>query len=375
MPFRTSIPPVTRGLLAALLVLTILQLSFNIFYTYPLILFAHRGIYYPWGFVTTTFVERGPLGLVFSALALFYGGKYLERAWGGAEFAKFMLFAAMLPNVVVFLLYSFLAVLPVGEGWTYVAVDVVSARQTGPNVQLSSTPINGSIAVQAAFLVSFKQLVPEHTVAVARDLIRVRIKHFPALFILVNTFSWIFLRTHTAGLLSWSGFMTSWVYLRFYRKADTFSAATGESNVIRGDASDTFAFAQFWPERVQQPIALLSDAVFNLLVTMRVCTPFSAEAVDAGNQQTNSRSEGGLPSLLNPSGREGMPYGGGRREEAERRRALALKALDQRLQAGTTRVQPANGTDARGTRNHDHDEPGDRSSSVTAPAQMQQPLK
>jgi hypothetical protein len=111
------------------------------------------------------------------------------------------------------------------------------------------------------------------------------------------------------------------------------SATGGEGPTMRGDASDTFAFAFFFPEPLHTPVASLSTQFYNLLVTIKVCTPFSDEDVDAGNEQAMARAEGGLPSL--------MTRGSGRREEAERRRALALKALDQRLHAATSRTPSA----------------------------------
>ena len=45
------------------------------------------------------------------------------------------------------------------------------------------------LALSAAFLVSLKQLVPEHTVSLFNSLLRIRIKHFPALFVLANMLS------------------------------------------------------------------------------------------------------------------------------------------------------------------------------------------
>ena len=189
--------------------------------------------------------------------------------------------------------------------------------------------------MQAAFLVAFKQLVPEHTVTVLRGIIKVRVKHFPAMMLVGNTLSGIIFGTDTAAVLAWLGFFSSWTYLRFYKhQLDLTGTATGRS-AIRGDASETFAFAYFWPDVVHGPVAALSDAVFDALVTLRICTPFSAEEVESSNQQASARGEG-LPSLMNSGGRRG---GGGKREEAERRRALALKALDQRLQAATSTRQ------------------------------------
>lgn len=129
------------------------------------------------------------------------------------------------------------------------------------------------------------------------------------------------------------------------------AASTGDSATLKGDASDTFSFAAFWPDVVQPYIALVADAIYSALVSLKVLTPFTAEDVDAGNEQASVRSGGDvLPSLLNrPSGR---------RDEAERRRALALRALDQRLQASTVKPPVVNMSNALGETSYEPDEPG-----------------
>lgn len=132
------------------------------------------------------------------------------------------------------------------------------------------------------------------------------------------------------------------------------TTSTGDGAVIRGDASDTFAFSHFFPDAIQSAIAPLCDKIYDTLVAMRICMPFSEADVDVGNEQASARAEGGLPSVMNPSGGgAGDTRSGGRREEAERRRALALRALDARLNAaaagrdshaaipGTNTAQPA----------------------------------
>lgn len=193
--------------------------------------------------------------------------------------------------------------------------------------------IQGSVALQGAFLVAFKQLVPEHTVTILKGVVKIRVKHFPAIFLAANTISGFVVGTDTALVLAWAGFFTSWTYLRFFKKqVDLAGTGTGD-NTIKGDASETFAFAYFWPDVVQPPVAAVADGVYNALIALRILTPFSAEDVETSNVQATARGEGGLPSLLNQGGRRGG--GGGKREEAERRRALALKALDQRLHAAT----------------------------------------
>ena len=168
---------------------------------------------------------------------------------------------------------------------------------------------------------------------ILKGLIRIRVKHFPALFLAANTTSGVVFGTDTALVLAWLGFLTSWIYLRFYKRhLELLNPAIG-GNELRGDASETFAFASFWPDAVQPAVAAISDSLYNALVALRVCTPFSAEEIESSNEQATARGEGGLPSLLETGSRRS---GGGKREEAERRRALALKVLDQRLQAAST---------------------------------------
>lgn len=188
------------------------------------------------------------------------------------------------------------------------------------------------MALEASFLVGLKQLIPEHTVSIFKGAIRMRVKHFPAVFILANMLSGPLLGTDTAVWLSFFGFLTSWIYLRFYRISEISSAATGgEGTIMKGDASDTFALVTFFPDVLHPVLSPLCDGVYSTLVHLRVCTPFSEEAIEAGNESAASRAEGGLPNIM-----EGRA-GGVRRAEAERRRAIALKALDQRLNAAANR--------------------------------------
>ena len=161
------------------------------------------------------------------------------------------------------------------------------------------------------------------------------------MFLVAHTISGFAIGTDSALVLAWAGFLTSWAYLRFFKKQTDFSSTGQGDIIIKGDASETFAFASFWPDIVQPPIAALADGIYNALVAVRVLTPFSAEDVETSNNQASVRSEGGLPSLMNPGGRAGAR--GGKREEAERRRALALKALDQKLNADATNKSQASG--------------------------------
>jgi len=84
---------------------------------------------------------------------------------------------------------------------------------------------------------------------------------------------------------------------------------------------------RFFPDALHPFLSPVCDTIYAILVTLKLCAPFSEQAVEVGNENAASRSEG-LPSIM-----DGGPEEGGRRAEADRRRALALRALDQRLNA------------------------------------------
>lgn len=327
---RISIPPVTRGLLGLMTALSFIYFIARLTPTlssYPnsrsrvpyLALIPSMSLSNPWTIVTSAFVEQNIVTFAVNAANIFFGGRYLERAWGSKGYALVVAVAIVVPNLLVVPTYVF---------WGLIMDNSFRAL----------TPITGAITLQAAFLVAFKQLVPEHTVSIYKGMIKMRVKHFPAVFLLLNTVSGIIIGTDTAMFLSWYAFVTTWVYLRFFkRQLDTDSVGTSGVD-MKGDASETFAFATFFPNAIQPPIASICNQIYILFCSMRVITPFSDEAIASGNEQAAARGEAGLPSLTRPArGARTM----GKREEAERRRALALKALDQKLTGSNTRQSAA----------------------------------
>ena len=331
---RINIPPVTRILLIAIVAFSFLYnfARWKSISTIPegsfpanqarvpyLILVPAKCLFYPWTFILTTFVEQNLVTLIVNLATVYFGGRYLERAWGSNDFAIAFFVAAIIPNLIAAPMY------------------IVWGAIMG-NSTRALTPISGGITIQAAFLVAFKQLVPEHTVSIFQGVVKMRVKHFPAIFLLANTISGLLFGTDTAAIFAWVGLVTFWIYLRFYKRQPDLSGTNTSGQGIKGDASETFAFATFFPDRIQPPIAAVCDQIFILLCNMKLCVPFSDEAIASGNEQVAARGEGGLPSLLSQGrGARGM----GKREEAERRRALALKALDQRLMASSSRTAPA----------------------------------
>jgi hypothetical protein len=161
--------------------------------------------------------------------------------------------------------------------------------------------------------------VPAHTVTLFRGILSLRVPRFPLLYIgLVTLLALSPLLTAASFLLAVYGFVTSWTYLRFYKTVFPDLDSSNQPASLRGDSSETFAFHEFFPAPIKPFIAAIGSAVFDALVAVRICTPFAAEGYQQHHQHHQHR---------------GVP--GGARAEAERRRALALKALDQRLHAAT----------------------------------------
>ena len=123
----------------------------------------------------------------------------------------------------------------------------------------SFTTIAGGVALQAGFLVAFKQLVPEHTVTLFRGLVKLRVKHFPFIFLVLNTASGPLLGTSAAAILAWLGFLASWTYLRFYKRAHP-DLGSAQAPSLRGDASEIFELAYFFPDLIQPPIRATANA-------------------------------------------------------------------------------------------------------------------
>ncbi|ATY63288.1 rhomboid family [Cordyceps militaris] len=313
MPPRINIPPVTRALLVTLAAQSALSAAIRYRQwteTTPaagsslvlpyLTLVPQLSLVYPWTFLTATLVEGNLFTLGMACVALYHGGRYLERAWSSADLAKFLVVVSLVPNLLTFATMVFFFTLTRNERWTL-------------------TVIAGTIPLQIAFLVAFSQLVPAHTVTLFRGVVSLRVMRTPLLYIgLVALLGLTPLLSRAAVWQALYGFLASWTYLRFYKSVFPDLDAT-QPAALRGDASETFAFAEFFPAPVKPAVAAVADQIFDVLVAVRLCTPFSAAD--------------GLPPRRGAGG--AGPGAGGARAEAERRRAIALRALDQRLSAAT----------------------------------------
>lgn len=302
-------------------------------------------LFYPWVVATTTFVETTLLGLVATGATIVYGGRYCERVWNSKELARFLTIVAVASNFVAWATalneYVLASAIPVST-----ASDSSSNAPVGKEAYLLQ-PINGGIALQLAFLVALKHLVPEHSIVLFRGLFTVKVKHlvFPTL-VFYTLVGLLYFRDLPFTSQVWSGFFVSWIYLRFFRytyvdpilptASSSNSASAGPSMKsapgkvrIRGDASEVFSLANFfYPALVRDVIQTVSGIVFKTLVAVRICTPFARDEVEQGNMRASLRTSGSNSSSAGNSAKSASEL------EAERRRALALKALDEKLNSG-----------------------------------------
>ncbi|KAG0216087.1 hypothetical protein BGX28_005982 [Mortierella sp. GBA30] len=253
-----------------------------------------------WTFATAAFFERSIIQASFendfaiNTVILLGSGKYLERAWGSREFFKF------------------LAVTSVGSMLGVYFTCLFEYIVRGNEDLLYGTQAYGLTCVLAGFLVGFKQLVPEHLVTLW-GVFSVRVKTLPMFFTIFMIVESLISRSQIQLMMAIYGLFIAWVYSRFFKVQDG----------IRGDRSETFSFASFFPESAQGPVKAVSNVVFGILVRLHICSPLGIGA-SFQHDLENPQMSGSILPMTQPASL---------RAEAERRRALALKALDMRLHA------------------------------------------
>ncbi|KAI0095096.1 eukaryotic integral membrane protein [Irpex rosettiformis] len=288
----TSIPPVTRAFTALTVASSLLYYwlwwTSDANFSVPwLVLVPGSSIFYPWTFVTSAFVETTVLELAFTLITIPASLRYLERLWGAVETLKFVVVTIAVSNIIAF-----------GLNW----IEYFVLRSP---LFLYGMWYHGQMALQIGVLVAFTQLIPEHQVQLF-GVLKARVKTLPMAYLTLSTVLCI-VGFQCPWIVIQFGWLVSWVWLRFYKKN---SEALG--GPLYGDRSETFALTSWFPPLVHKPLTWLGNTVYGLATKFHLI-PLSASDVEA-------------------AGYSQLP--GGARAEAERRRAMALKALDQRVASG-----------------------------------------
>lgn len=228
--------------------------------------------FWVWTLLTHGLVEERAWGLAASLATLGAAGRLLEPLWGALELLVFF----TVVNVSVGLLGALAYFL------TYVASFHLA--------YLFTVRIHGGLGFLGGVLVALKQTMGDSTVL---KVPQVRMKAVPMLLLLLLALLRLAALIKSNVLASYGfGLLSGWVYLRFYQRHSRG----------RGDMSDHFAFATFFPEILQPVVGLVANLVHGILVKVKVC------------RKTVKRYDVGAPSSITIS----LP--GTDPQDAERRR-------------------------------------------------------
>ncbi|KAI0801088.1 eukaryotic integral membrane protein [Fomes fomentarius] len=305
LQFVSSIPLATRVFTAATVLFSLLyyflQWSNDGSFSAPyLVLIPGSSLFYPWTLLTSAFVETSIIELIFTLLVIPASLRYLERLWGAVETAKFIVVTIVVSNIIA------------------VVVNWLEYVLFANLVFLYGHQYHGQMALQIGVLVAFTQLIPEHHVQVL-GVFKARVKTLPMAYVTFSTVMCL-IGFQVPFIVIQYGWLVSYIWLRFYKKN---SGEVLSGGPVYGDRSETFAFVSWFPPFIHGPITILSNTAHNVANRLHLIP--SGGDIEAGYSQ--------LP--------------GGARAEAERRRAMALKALDQRVaSAAPTPQRAANGSAA-----------------------------
>jgi len=299
LQYVASIPPVTRAFTAATIVSTLfyygLWWRFGDDLRVPyLVLIPGHSIFYPWTLFTSALIETGIVEFAFTLLVIPASLRYLERLWGAAETLKFIVVTITVSNIIA-----------LGLNW----IEFFVFRNS---LFLYGQWYHGQMALQIAVLVAFTQIIPEHQVQLF-GFLKARVKTIPMTYVTFSTVMCI-IGFQCPYIVIQFGWLVSYIWLRFYKK----NADVVGGGPAYGDRSETFAFVSWFPPLIHTPITLLANTAYSLASKFHL--------IPSGLQDVESGGYTQLP--------------GGARAEAERRRAMALKALDQRLAGGASSPVP-----------------------------------
>ncbi|EDV28112.1 uncharacterized protein TRIADDRAFT_53366 [Trichoplax adhaerens] len=166
-----------------------------------------------WMLVTAGLTENSIVKVIIDIAVLLTAGKLIEPSWGALEFLKFI----GLINATV----------TGGAAMTYI---------------IAFTGFGGLIGTTFALSVALKQSYSEVKIIPLRTS-SVRAKHVPIILIcIVASLSLLKVLNMSDLCMAFFGFLNGWIYLRFLQK---------KANESKGDFSDGFAFATFFPEVIQ----------------------------------------------------------------------------------------------------------------------------
>lgn len=250
--------------------------------------------FWVWSAFTFCFLELHLWEVLVDIITVGLCGKLIEPLWGQMEM---LIFFTVVNFSVAFSTTLFYLIL---------------FACTNNSDLLFELHIHGLGGYIAGVLVAVKQIMPD-LVIVKTPIGKVSNKNIPLMVFFISLVLWLcglLDGTYPASFLC--GLLTSWIYLRFYQK---------HSNGSRGDMADYFTIASFFPNVIQPPIMVISNSMYDILVKLGLCRKVIIRL-----------------DMANPTGVTVLSRH--EKQEADRRRQIALKALSDRLSKYHNDKQP-----------------------------------
>ena len=182
--------------------------------------------YYIWTIYTNALVDdEWYLFVIYLAVHVACLSYFIKR-WGIKEFCNFFVLIAT-TTALVFTIYIILKSLILMD-MQYAVVGNLEGLQ----------------GICIAYLVAFKQLIPEHMIKLGNVNI-IRFKHTAGVYLIIHSAFCIFVLSFTSFLNVFTGFLTAWVYLRY------FKVYVLGRTYIKGDRSATFSLSTFFPSQIR----------------------------------------------------------------------------------------------------------------------------
>ncbi|RUS79844.1 hypothetical protein EGW08_012370 [Elysia chlorotica] len=239
-----------------------------------------------YSFIFYSFVELHFWHVLADIAVIVLFGKLLEPLWGAADMLLFFVINSLGVGLLTAFLYFFIYLVTLNEEYLF-------------NVH-----IYGMAGYVAGFCVAVKQVMPDHCLATL-PFGKLRNTHIPLtllVFIIIMRLSGLLPGPYP--YMYAMGMIVSWIYLRFYQK---------HTNGNRGDMAENFSFASFFPSQLQPLVAVISNSIFSVFVRMKLCN------------KPQRKYDVSSPTTITVT----LP--GTEPHDAERRKQLALKALNERL--------------------------------------------
>uniref|UniRef100_A0A914UYD6 Transmembrane protein 115 n=1 Tax=Plectus sambesii TaxID=2011161 RepID=A0A914UYD6_9BILA len=243
--------------------------------------------FHVWTVVTYGLVERNIVCLVWSVCSVHLASTLLEPVWGPIELLRFLAIVQVATALIIPTLCF--------------SVYVIFYKD---EELLFRSAFAGFTAFDGAIFVAIKQFLPD-SVLLATPMGRIKNCHLPMIaLIVVSVLAVCQIIGFSVPLMVMVGESVAWIYLRFYQR---------HSNGNKGDMSEHFTWASFFPSYLQPLASAVSNPIYAFLLRMKVCQP-AIRHVDFNQLHS--------VSVVLPDAET---------QDAERRRQKALRDLTERL--------------------------------------------